>query len=101
MILFVLVRRRIGGMQPDFGSWIARVMLATAVMAMIAEIVRPKLEQATASDSTNRFMHLVMLAYVLAMLTATYFLAAIWLRIPEAERFLSALERRLPIRLRR
>jgi putative peptidoglycan lipid II flippase len=100
MILFVLVRRRIGGMQPDFGSWIARVMLATAVMAMIAEIVRPKLEQATASDSTSRLMHLVMLGYALAMLTATYFLAAFWLRIPEAERFLSAFERRLPIRLR-
>ena len=101
MILFVLVRRRIGGLQPDFGSWIARVMLATAVMATIAEVVRPKLEQATASDSTSRFMHLVMLGYVLTLLTATYFLAAFWLRIPEAERFLSAFERRLPIRLRR
>ena len=66
----------------------------------MAEAVRPKLEQATASDSASRLMHLVMLGYVLVMLTGTYFLAARWLRIPEAERFLSAFARRLPIRLR-
>jgi putative peptidoglycan lipid II flippase len=101
LILFVLLRRRIGGLDPAFGSWIARVMLATAAMATMAEIVRPKLERATAVESTNRFLHLVMLGYVAALLAGTYFVAGYLLKIPEVERGLGIAARRLPPGLRR
>jgi putative peptidoglycan lipid II flippase len=100
LILFVLLRRRIGGMDDAFGSWIARVMLATAAMASMAEIVRPKLEAATRAGVSNRVLHLVMLGYVMALLAGTYFLAAYFLRIPEVERGLAMAARRIPAPLR-
>ncbi|MCC6790134.1 MAG: polysaccharide biosynthesis C-terminal domain-containing protein, partial [Thermomicrobiales bacterium] len=101
LILFVLLRARIGGMDDAFGSWIARVMLATAVMAVMAEIVRPKLEQATAAGVSHRVLHLVMLGYVMVLLAGTYFVAAYFLRIPEVDRGLGMAIRRIPAPLRR
>lgn len=100
LILFVLLRRRIGGLDPAFGSWIARVMLATAAMATMAEIVRPKLERATAVGSANRIVHLMMLGYAAALLAATYFVAGYLLKIPEVERGLGIAARRLPTAVR-
>jgi putative peptidoglycan lipid II flippase len=100
LILFVLLRKRIGGLDDAFGSWIARVMLATAAMATMAEIVRPKLEQATAGGVSNRILHFVMLGYVMGLLAGTYFVAAYFLRIPEVERGLGMAKRRIPASLR-
>jgi putative peptidoglycan lipid II flippase len=100
LILFVLLRRRIGGLDDAFGSWIARVMISAAAMATVAEIVRPKLEQATATGSTHRLMDLVMLGYVMVLLAGTYFVAAYYMRVPEAERGLELVKRRLPNSLR-
>lgn len=100
LILFVLLRARIGGLDDAFGSWIGRVMLATAAMAAVAEIVRPKLEQATQSGVSNRVMHLVMLGYVMALLAGTYFVTAYFLRIPEIERGLDMAIRRIPAPIR-
>lgn len=100
LILFVLLRRRISGLDDAFGSWIARVMLATAAMATMAEIVRPKLERATAAGVSNRVLHLVMLGYVMGLLAGTYFVAAYFLRIPEVERGLGMGKRRIPTSLR-
>jgi putative peptidoglycan lipid II flippase len=100
LILFVLLRQRIGGLDDAFGSWIARVMLATAAMATMAEIVRPKLEQATAGGVSNRILHFVMLGYVMGLLAGTYFVAAYFLRIPEVERGLGMAKRRIPPSLR-
>jgi len=97
LILFVVLRRRIGGLDDTFGSWIGRVMIAAATMAAMAELVRPKLEHATAMDSAHRLSHLVMLGYVVVMLAATYFLSALFLKIPEAERGLLLLKRHVSI----
>jgi putative peptidoglycan lipid II flippase len=100
LILFVLLNKRIGGLDDTFGSWIARVMLATAAMATMAEIVRPKLEDATATATAHRLTHLVMLGYVMVLLAGTYFLAAYFLRVPEVERGLAILSSRIPHSLR-
>jgi putative peptidoglycan lipid II flippase len=100
MILFVLLNQRIGGLDDTFGSWIARVMLATAAMATMAEIIRPKLEDATATATAHRLTHLIMLGYVMALLAGTYFVAAYFLRVPEVERGLSMLTSRIPPSLR-
>jgi putative peptidoglycan lipid II flippase len=99
LIRFALLRRRIGGLDDSFGSWIARVVLATAAMAVMAELIRPKLEAATADDGSSRLLHLVMLGYAMALLAATYFVAAYLLRVPEVERFTRLAARRLPARL--
>jgi putative peptidoglycan lipid II flippase len=95
LILFIVLRRRIGGLDDKFGSWIGRVMIAAAIMAAMAELVRPKLEQATAVASAHRLSHLVMLGYVISMLASTYFVSAIFLKVPEAERGLLLLKRQI------
>ena len=100
LIMFAVLRRRIGGLDHSFGSWIGRVMIATAAMATMAELVRPKLEEATAGGLTNRVAQLVMLCYVMALLAGTYFLVSFLLRIPEAERGLAMIVGRLPPSLR-
>jgi putative peptidoglycan lipid II flippase len=100
LILFGLLQRRIGGLDATFGSWIARVMLATAAMAAVAEIVVPKLDRATAVTSTDRVMRVVMLGYATVLLAGTYFVAAYLLRIPEVERGIRIAARRFPPRLR-
>jgi putative peptidoglycan lipid II flippase len=99
LILFALLRRRIGGLDATFGSWIARVLLATAAMATMAELIRPRLEAATADEGSSRLLHLIMLGYAMALLAATYFVAAYLLRVPEVARMTSMVARRLPTRL--
>jgi putative peptidoglycan lipid II flippase len=96
LILFVVLRRRIGGLDESFGSWIGRVMIAAAVMATVAELVRPKLERATAVESVNHISHFLMLGYVTALLAGVYGLSALYLHVPEAERALAFGKRYLP-----
>jgi putative peptidoglycan lipid II flippase len=100
LILFVVLRHRIGGLDESFGSWIGRVMVSAAAMATMAELIRPKLDEATAIESTNRIVHLFMLGYATALLATTYFVAAYILRVPEVERGLNIAMRRMPPGLR-
>jgi putative peptidoglycan lipid II flippase len=46
LVLFGLLRAKLGNLDPALGSWLARVALATATMALAAEAVRPRLEAA-------------------------------------------------------
>lgn len=94
LILFAILRGRIGSLDPSFGSWIARVALATAAMALVAELIRPKLEAATAPAVGNKGLHLLMLMFAMALLAGTYFLAALLLQVPEVERGADVIRRR-------
>ncbi len=95
LILSWLLRRRIGGLGPEFGSWVARLMLAAAAMALMAELVRPKLERATAPGTGHRIVHLLLLGYATALVAGTYFVAGYLLRLPEVTRGLAMAHRRL------
>jgi putative peptidoglycan lipid II flippase len=97
--LFALLRKQIDGLGAEFAWWFARVALATAVMAMVVDAMRPRLEAATAPGAGPRLMQLGLLA--LAVLTAAwaYALAAKLLRIPEIDVFLGRLTSFLPERL--
>lgn len=100
LILFALLRRRIGGLDEAFGAWIARVMLAAGAMAAMAEIAVPKLNRATAMPTSNRLIHIVMLGYAAVLLAGTYFLTAYLLRIPEIERGIALMSARTPKKVR-
>lgn len=101
LILFALLRKRIGGLDASFGSWIARVCLAAGAMALVCELIRPKLEAATASTSIPKLEHVVVLGYAMALIGATYFLAAHFLRLPEMGQASALVRRRIPARLAR
>ncbi len=84
LILVIILRRRIGGFDVDFGVWLSKIVLATAVMALVAELVAPKLDQVTAEGGPNRAVQLFMLGIATGACAVAYFLAAWLLRVPEA-----------------
>jgi putative peptidoglycan lipid II flippase len=84
IILFVVLRRRIGGFGSEFGVWLTRIIFATAFMALIAELVAPMLDDVTAGGVAPRAIQLFMLMIALGACAAAYLLAAWILNIPEA-----------------
>ena len=83
VILMAVLRKRIGGLDPDFGSWLARLLLAAAVMAMMAELVTRRLNRALESPDLGQIMTLLLVGYAVALVAATYFVTAWLLRMPE------------------
>jgi putative peptidoglycan lipid II flippase len=83
IILMAVLRRRIGGLDADFGAWLAKLLIATAVMTLMAELVTRHLNEALASPTIGKPMTLLLVGYAVALVAATYFVAAWILRIPE------------------
>lgn len=84
LILMVILRRRIGGFGPDFGVWLAKIVFATAIMTLVAELVTPRLDELTAAGGPNRLIQLGMLGIAVVVCLATYLLVAWLIDIPEA-----------------
>lgn len=84
LLLIVILRRRIGGFDTEFGVWLARIILATAVMALVAAFVTPLLEDVTGDESIPRLVQLAMLGVAVSCCLGAYFLTAWMLGIPEA-----------------
>ena len=84
LILVVVLRRRIGGFDLDFGLWLSKIVMATGIMALVAELVAPKLDEVTSGDAANRLVQLALLSIAVGACAVTYFLAAWLLGVPEA-----------------
>jgi len=97
LILVVILQRRIGGFGAEFGVWLAKIVLATAIMALVAELVAPRLDEVTADTSVNRLIQLAMLGIAMGACAAAYFLAAWLLGVPEARKGMD----RMRLRVRR
>jgi hypothetical protein len=76
-------------------------MLAAAAMAMVAEWLRPALEDATAPAAASRLVQLMLLGYAIGVVAIVYALAAYALRLPEPALMLAKLTARLGSRSRR
>jgi putative peptidoglycan lipid II flippase len=96
-ILMIILRRRTGSFNARFGSWFAKVLLATAVMAVAAEAMRGPLQEATIAGTAPRIVQVMLLGYAIGIVGLTYFLAAYYLRLPEIEVLLGRVESRLPV----
>ena len=83
-ILIVILRRRIGGFGTEFGVWLSKIILATAVMALVSSLVATKLEDLTGDPDINRGIQLGMLGIAVGACAAAYFLSAWMLDVPEA-----------------
>jgi putative peptidoglycan lipid II flippase len=95
LILLAVLRIRIGGFDAPFGLWLARVIVATAVMAGAAEVIRPRLEDLTVPGAGSRYLQVLQLGIAMALVAAVYLAAAWILRIPESTRTLAVIDRRL------
>jgi putative peptidoglycan lipid II flippase len=99
IVLFAVLRSRLGALGGEFAWWFTRVALATAAMAMITEAMRPRLEAATAPGAGPRLLQLGLLALAVLAAAWTYALAARALRIPEFDSMLDRVMRLMPSRL--
>jgi putative peptidoglycan lipid II flippase len=84
LILVVILRRRIGGFDAGFGVWLAKIVMATGIMTLVAELVAPKLDEVTGGGSANRLAQLALLGIAVGACVAAYLLAAWLLGVPEA-----------------
>jgi putative peptidoglycan lipid II flippase len=84
LILMAVLRKRIGGLDRDFGGWLARLLIATAVMTLMAEYVTDRLEDALLHPDVGQIMTVLLVGYAVTLVAATYFVAAWILRMPEA-----------------
>jgi putative peptidoglycan lipid II flippase len=83
-ILLVVLRKRIGPLDASFGGWLGKVLLATAAMAAMSEVLSRQLNQVILQPDVSVFLILAMVAYAIALATATYFTVAWLLGLPEA-----------------
>ena len=83
-ILVIILRRRIGGFGTEFGVWLSKIVMATAVMALVSALVATKLEELTGDPDINRVVQLAMLGLAVSACAAAYMLAAWLLEIAEA-----------------
>lgn len=95
-ILIIVLQRRIGGFDAAFGSWFARVTLAAAAMALVAEAVRDPLQRATLQGEAPRAIQVLLLGYATGVVGLTYFVAAYYLRVPQVDQILDRLAARVP-----
>lgn len=100
LILMVVLRRRIGGLAANFGTWLGKLLLAAAAMTLMAEYVTRTLARALANPDIGQLMTLVLVGYAVTLVAATYFLAAWLLQMPEVTMVVTraaGISRRTPI----
>jgi hypothetical protein len=100
LILMAVLRKRIGAFESDFGGWLAKLLIATAAMTLMAEYVSRRLNEALSNPSVGQVMTVLLVGYSVALVAATYFVAAWALRMPEVTMVVgrgSRLAQRLPV----
>src|SRR4051812_4799480 len=83
LILTMVLRHRLGSILPRLGSWLGRVLLATAATAVISWVFSPMLSEITTPGNAPRLLQLFLFAVGLAVVDIVYFGCAWILHIPE------------------
>lgn len=83
LILTFVLRRRLEFIVPRLGPWLARVLIATAVTALISWVFSPMLSEITTPGNAPRLIQLALFAIGLAVVGIVYLGCAWILRIPE------------------
>jgi putative peptidoglycan lipid II flippase len=95
-ILAVILHKRLGGVGKGARIWFGRLLVATAITALVAGVLASPLAEATTPGNGPRLQQLLLFAGVLGVVGVVY-LAVTWmLRIPELSMVLDQVARRLP-----
>jgi len=97
LILLLILRYRLGPASKGDLRWLARVALATTVMAAVAWFTAPLLTAATEPGIAPRWIQIALFLFGLAVTAASYLLAAYLLKIPELQDAISRFSARLPL----
>jgi putative peptidoglycan lipid II flippase len=96
-IMMLFLKKRIGHIvTPGFWRWLARVLAATAGMALVIGISLPWLHRAQNNLDSHSPMLFLILGYAFGLYMLSYFLFAWMLRIPELRRISGKIASRLP-----
>lgn len=96
LILAVVLRRRLGRFPPSFGSWLGRVAIASAVMALASEALVSKVTAATIPGTAPRLVQLFVLGYALTLVALAYFLTAYLLDVRQVRNGVDLIARHVP-----
>jgi putative peptidoglycan lipid II flippase len=95
-ILAVILQKRLGGVGKGARIWFGRLLVATAITALVAGVLASPLAEATTPGNGPRLQQILLFAGVLGVVGVVY-LAVTWmLRIPELSMVLDQVARRLP-----
>jgi putative peptidoglycan lipid II flippase len=94
-ILLVVLERRLGRLVPDFGDWLFRALLATAVMAGVAAVLAEPLTEVTEPGVAPLLVRGLFLVFAFALVGAAYLGAAIFVQLDEPVTFSRRVLRRL------
>lgn len=95
-ILAAILHRRLGGVGKAARIWFGRLLVATAITALVAGILAPPLVEATTPGNGPRLQQLLLFVGVLGIVGLVY-LAVTWmLRVRELSLVLDQLARRVP-----
>src|SRR5215210_3998834 len=97
MILMVVLGRRIGRVSANTRDWLLRVIVCSAVAALVAAGLADPLTEATTPGNGPRLQQIVVFLIALGVVGTVYLGCAWMLRIPELSDFLDHLSRRIPL----
>ena len=83
IILFMLLRRRIGVALRGERVWLGKVALAAGVTGLVAWLTAQPVTAATMPDTAHRLAQVLLLGYALIVVTVSYFVVAFLVRLPE------------------
>lgn len=95
-ILLVVLRSRLGGLDPRFAGWFARTAAAAAVMVLVMGVIVGPLNDVTLPENAILPVRLAFLGVAVGIAAAAYFLAALYLKVPQAAATIRALSHRVP-----
>lgn len=95
-ILLVVLERRMGGFDSQLPRQLAKMLAAGVVLLLVSRWLAGPLAEATNPVNGHRLLTILAFGFTLAVVAATYFVAAYYLRIPELEQVLARVRRRLP-----
>ena len=96
LVLIVVLGRRIGSVTAKTRDWLLRLMVSSAVTALVAAVLANPLTQATLPGNGPRLQQIIVFLFALSVVGLVYLGCAWILRIPELSDILDQLSRRIP-----
>jgi putative peptidoglycan lipid II flippase len=96
IVLIVVLGRRIGSVTAKTRDWLLRLMVSSAVTALVAAVLANPLTEATLPGNGPRLQQIMVFLFALGVVGLVYLGCAWILRIPELSDILDQLSRRIP-----
>jgi len=101
IILFTVLRGRLGAIGPRRQQWLVRASLATLCMVVVAWLVSPRVIASVDATTISWLVRMIFFAFAVVVVGGSYVVAGVMVGIPEFAEGSRRLAARLPIGRRR